>query len=692
MPTRETFNAPWTRKHDNPKNPLLASVPRQFHPVDLRGLIDFVATSNDALHACGTHWALSEAAISDHTFIETTNVPPADDQAPALNKTIHDVLPACLNSAYLEMLVEKSRSSSRESFTLAHIESGKKIFQLYAELDSTNGSNPTALTKEVLGFNPNAFAGPWAFDTLGGAAGQTIVGALSTGTHGGDFILPPVADSALALHLVVGNKKHYWIEPKPTNIKPSVIDKDKLKAKYPVGVDFPGIEIIFDDDIFNAVLVSVGRFGVIYSVVIKAVPQYLLMERRYLSTWNSIKNSIVKQRDSLFNEPVPSNMKKLVRELGGHLVIEPQRFLQIAVCLVPIKNGSDNQVGITKRWKLQHPGRSELGRDQRVGNMRPEVPGTSNAVFDMAGRRPGYKPDGDAFTRPSSSSILDIACQSASILVGLLEALLQEIEEFVTSGGAVLGYGLTLAAAGSAVATTLVPLLAIFAAALIALRELLKLFKDDTTLPEAIEQLREVLSNFGDTGIWIWRAAYNLMFESEQSEHVYAALSYAVMDQHSYGNHCEINVDSLDVFFDVRDTRLVSFVDSLIEFEKNQEKDGKTNVGYASLRFMQRTQALIGMQQFDTTVGIEVGCLRDVNGGDELLAHAMKIARDMNTRAFVHWGQSNSCTAEEIEFKFSMLPDGKADNLKKWKKSLSSFGRDTDRFSNEFTRRVGLEP
>ena len=40
MPTRETFNAPWTRKHDNPKNPLLASVPRQFHPVDLRGLIE----------------------------------------------------------------------------------------------------------------------------------------------------------------------------------------------------------------------------------------------------------------------------------------------------------------------------------------------------------------------------------------------------------------------------------------------------------------------------------------------------------------------------------------------------------------------------------------------------------------------------------------------------------------------------
>jgi hypothetical protein len=39
-----------------------------------------------------------------------------------------------------------------------------------------------------------------------------VVGALSTGTHGGDFDRPPLADAVVALHLVADGGKHYWIE------------------------------------------------------------------------------------------------------------------------------------------------------------------------------------------------------------------------------------------------------------------------------------------------------------------------------------------------------------------------------------------------------------------------------------------------------------------------------------------------
>jgi hypothetical protein len=38
--------------------------------------------------------------------------------------------------------------------------------------------------------------------TMGGASGQTIAGAVGTGTHGGDIHIPPIADMIRAIHVV----------------------------------------------------------------------------------------------------------------------------------------------------------------------------------------------------------------------------------------------------------------------------------------------------------------------------------------------------------------------------------------------------------------------------------------------------------------------------------------------------------
>jgi hypothetical protein len=55
----------------------------------------------------------------------------------------------------------------------------------------------------------------------------------------------------------------------------------------------PGnFHIIRDNQILNAVVVSVGRFGVIYSSVLRAVPQYSLWERRGTPPNRSIPNII----------------------------------------------------------------------------------------------------------------------------------------------------------------------------------------------------------------------------------------------------------------------------------------------------------------------------------------------------------------------------------------------------------------
>lgn len=120
-------------------------------------------------------------------------------------------------------------------------------------------------------YNNTSYFGPWAFRTMGGAGGQTVFTALTTGTHGGDFRALPIADSVLAMHLVTDGGKHYWIEPETSPTTVRMTDDTKLRALYGTPrYGGPGnFEIRRSDDLFNAVLMSAGRFGIVYSVGVK---------------------------------------------------------------------------------------------------------------------------------------------------------------------------------------------------------------------------------------------------------------------------------------------------------------------------------------------------------------------------------------------------------------------------------------
>jgi hypothetical protein len=183
-------------------------------------------------------------------------------------------------------------------------------------------------------YGTDKYFGPWAFRTLGGAGGQTVVGALTTGTHGGDFRQPPIADLVAAVHLVSDSGRHYWIEPESTL---PLTDEGALKSLY--GADVYGgtdnFEVIRDDQVFNAVIVSAGRFGIIYSVVLRAVRQYMLREERQLSDWQDVRSLIADYQSGLYTTP------------------ENNRFLQIAVCLTPYRNSTLNLCGVTKRWMVK---------------------------------------------------------------------------------------------------------------------------------------------------------------------------------------------------------------------------------------------------------------------------------------------------------------------------------------------------
>jgi hypothetical protein len=68
----EELGAVWNRKHDDPGVPTVASAPSTLYPTSLEDVIDLCANRPGAgMTAAGSHWALSDAAIADNTFIET---------------------------------------------------------------------------------------------------------------------------------------------------------------------------------------------------------------------------------------------------------------------------------------------------------------------------------------------------------------------------------------------------------------------------------------------------------------------------------------------------------------------------------------------------------------------------------------------------------------------------------------------
>ena len=246
---------------------------------------------------------------------------------------------------------------------------------------------------------------------------------------------------------------------------------------------------------------------------------------------------------------------------------------------------------------------------------------------------------------------------------------------------------LTLAAA-------LITILALLFAFLEALRA-----RGDSRLGQTIDDLRSTLLDRDDpveqaAGVFVWQCIYYKLFKSQQDDLDYGAISYAVMDQHNYLDlSCNVNVDSIEVFFDASDPMLIAYIDALIAFETAQEYKGRSFSGYASLRFVGPSRAFVGMQRWPVTCAVEVAGLKDVKGTKELVDFAISLALNNNFRGILHWGQRNLSTVQNIEDRFGNTALVRAGELAKWRDALKRITEDGrfPGFSSPFTRQTGLE-
>ena len=104
-----------------------------------------------------------------------------------LTRVLTHVLPKALVANPTSVAPIPGSTPARDHFV--HVEAGIVLEDLMTLLDRTNRAPAT----------------------MGGAAGQTLAGVISTCVHGSHFHLPPFPDWIRAIHLIGPDGRQYWI-------------------------------------------------------------------------------------------------------------------------------------------------------------------------------------------------------------------------------------------------------------------------------------------------------------------------------------------------------------------------------------------------------------------------------------------------------------------------------------------------
>ena len=120
-----------------------------------------------------------------------------------------------------------------------------------------------------------------ALPTTGASDGQTIAGAVSTGTHGAAVQVGSMPDFVMGIHLITSSKEHFWVE-----------GKEKVMSDQFVETIMPGAIRLNDDLLFQAALISFGSFGIIHGLLLACEDAYKLKVFTKQLEWEKVKKCI----------------------------------------------------------------------------------------------------------------------------------------------------------------------------------------------------------------------------------------------------------------------------------------------------------------------------------------------------------------------------------------------------------------
>ncbi|MDN5753416.1 MAG: FAD-binding protein [Nitrosospira sp.] len=273
---------------------------------ELRGIIQACVQDGKSLRARGSLWSLSTCAVTNGRLID--------------NKA-------------LRLAFEVPRDLTNPAYTgdaakLRFVECGNSIAAL----------------------NDYLFASGLSIKACGSNNGQTIAGALSTGTHGSAYEFGAMQEMVVGLHLIAGPNKHVYLQ------------RQSSPVMQPVFAQSIGADFIQDDTLFNAALVSFGSFGIIHGVMIETRELFLLNAVRFRHPYDAKLKAAIDACDPTLI-PLPAEANSVPRDKPYHFEIffNPNEGTPPAeaILLVMYESAYDPDTYVAPEW--QGAGESGLG-------------------------------------------------------------------------------------------------------------------------------------------------------------------------------------------------------------------------------------------------------------------------------------------------------------------------------------------
>jgi hypothetical protein len=578
-----------------------------------------------SVHAVGSGWSFNDNFSTRGFSAGSSGQPGFLVLTDSLNRILSNTMGASIVNGPPDLseqdpVFNSLTGSARKNF-LVHVEAGAKVHDLHDTLDrmSVITRNGQSMDRG-LGF---------ALKTLGGSGGQSIAGVVSTSTHGGDVALPPIPDMVRGIHLVGAGGAEFFIQKGGIN---AIVDINLLALNMPCVAE----RIVSDDKLFDAALVSVGRMGIIYSLVIEVVDQFILREIRFQSTWSAMSSNI------MLGTPVAEGFKGSPTTVGAISDLwSANRFLEIVILPYPNSSGDHDCFVVTRN--VQQPGTP----------LKPD-PSKSDLISKACELQPLEK-----------SAVILALIAAAVGTAATLDAAAEALAAVPIAGNIAAALAVAADAAADAISVALAPLLV-----------------PSITIGDYIAAVTNLMTQFPPL-LDVAKDTVNALLAWQLTPHDVTDKSHSVMDTYDYHANC-YKAKSLEVAFDASKSEYLNFVssvfDKIAEFAKQQIIYG----GYISLRYCSGSSALLAIEQAPRTVCIEMSTLSGLDSEMMVLKAFETLAASMG--ATVHWGQLNERTRPDIENLFGP-------KLVYWRQALAFFSKygNSLTFSNDFTVQRGLE-
>lgn len=580
-------------------------VPVVYNPTKVEHIVNAVLEVEaraGTLKAVGSGWAYGAVAVDDSvgSVINTA----------ALKRVLNGVLAENPPTALIPFALRDQSAASAKY--LVHVEGGIKVHDLNCRLDALGLAMPT----------------------LGGSNGQALAGVIATGTHGTDVDAPPIADAVQAIHLVGPGGKEWWIERDYE--RGAITDLDRMAEAKQRGLLCADARVEYDTSLFRAVLVSLGRMGVVYSYVLRAVDAFTLRTNRRTGLWTTESAAL----------------RNVASPYGAN------RWLEIFVNPYPNAAGDHDCVVSTK--------------NPATGTIQADAPIVKNEL--------AYFCESPHITEILVAVQLGLPLVVATV-VATASATLAPLNGIPIVGPFVFASAMAALVAPFALLQTALAALFVpnpganFAELLANVVNLLVTAGQKSVIPLIVSSLAGSVRPLAEDG------TIKESFRSYTGQRMCPEVP-------APNTNCERQMEGMELAFDMTPgkTNLFDFVDDVFaEADRLFAADQPAAFGM-SLRFTAATEALLGMQQWSRTCSVEIFALRGVASTSRFFTKLYELGEKHGANP--HWGLMHELTAAQVRNHYPKLSE--------WRQALRFIidggGGRAETFQSRFSIARGLEP